>query len=71
LNLLGYSIVENGKALGSILEVVEQPHQLLCRIEIDGKEALIPLHEDTLIKIDKKAKQVIVQLPEGLLEIYR
>jgi len=71
LNLLGYSIVENGKALGSILEVVEQPHQLLCRIEIDGKEALIPLHEETLIKIDKKAKQVIVQLPEGLLEIYR
>jgi len=71
LNLLGYSIVENGKALGSILEVVEQPHQLLCRIEIDGKEVLIPLHEETLIKIDKKAKQVIVQLPEGLLEIYR
>ena len=56
LNLLGYSIIENGNTLGTILEVLEQPHQLLCRIEIAGKEALIPLHEDTLLKIDKKAK---------------
>lgn len=70
LNLLGYEIMEGEKRLGKILEVIEQPHQLLCRIEIDGKEVLIPLHEQTIIKIDKKKSQVIVQLPEGLLEIY-
>jgi 16S rRNA processing protein RimM len=70
LNLLGYEIIEREKNLGKILEVIEQPHQLLCRIEIDGKEVLIPLHEQTIIKIDKKKSQVIVQLPEGLLEIY-
>ena len=70
INLLGYEIVENDKALGKILEVIEQPHQILCRIEINNKEALIPLHEDTIIKIDKKKQQVIVTLPEGLLEIY-
>jgi 16S rRNA processing protein RimM len=70
INLLGYYIVEEGKVLGKILEVIEQPHQLLCRIEIEGKEVLIPLNEDTIKKVDKKAQQVIVQLPEGLLEIY-
>jgi 16S rRNA processing protein RimM len=70
INLLGYTIVEDGKTLGTILEVMEQPHQLLCRIQINDKEVLIPLHEDTLLKIDKKARQVNVQLPEGLLEIY-
>jgi 16S rRNA processing protein RimM len=70
INLLGYMVVEEDKTLGTILEVVEQPHQLLCRIEMQGKEVLIPLHEGTLLKIDKKAKQVKVQLPEGLLEIY-
>ncbi len=58
-------------ALGKILEVIEQPHQLLCRIEINGKEALIPLHEETIIKIDKRKQQVIVSLPPGLLEIYQ
>lgn len=70
INLLGYAIVENGKSLGTIVEVIEQPQQLLCRIEMEGKDVLIPLHEGTLLKIDKKARQVNVQLPEGLLEIY-
>ncbi len=69
-SLLGYSIIENDKELGSILEVIEQPHQMLCRIEINGKEVLIPLHEGTLQKIDHKLRQVIVALPDGLLEIY-
>jgi 16S rRNA processing protein RimM len=70
INLLGFDIVEDKKVLGQILEVIEQPHQLLCRIEINQKEVLIPLHEDTIRKIDKKNRQVVVELPEGLLEVY-
>lgn len=70
INLLGFDIIENEQTLGKILEVIEQPHQILCRIEVKGKEVLIPLHEDTIVKIDKKKSQVIVELPEGLLEIY-
>ena len=68
--LLGYTIINEKETIGSILEVIEQPHQLLCRLEIKGKEALIPLNENTLKKIDHKNKQVVVSLPEGLLEIY-
>jgi len=71
INLLGYEVVENEKVLGKIDEVIEQPHQLLCRIDMAGKEAYIPLHEETIVKIDKKKAQVIVELPEGLLEIYQ
>ena len=70
INLLGYDVVEAEEVLGKILEVIEQPHQLLCRIEIEGKEVLIPLNEDTIRKIDNKARRVVVELPEGLLEIY-
>ncbi|HKB44613.1 MAG TPA: ribosome maturation factor RimM [Chitinophagaceae bacterium] len=69
-NLLGYTILNEEKNLGEILEIIEQPHQLLCRLEINGKEVLIPLNENTLQKIDHKKKQVNVQLPDGLLEIY-
>jgi len=70
INLLGYTIINEEKPIGEIIEVIEQAHQMLCRIEIDKKEVLIPLNEDTLKKIDHKKKQVIVHLPEGLLEIY-
>jgi 16S rRNA processing protein RimM len=70
INLLGYNIVEGEQVLGKILEVIEQPHQILCRIEFNTKEAFIPLHQETIKKIDKKNQQVIVLLPPGLLEIY-
>jgi 16S rRNA processing protein RimM len=69
-SLLGYTIINDKEILGEILEVIEQPHQLLCRLEIKGKEVLIPLHEDTLQKADHKKREVIVSLPDGLLEIY-
>ncbi|HEY0355505.1 MAG TPA: ribosome maturation factor RimM [Flavisolibacter sp.] len=70
INLLGFDIVEEDKILGKILEVIEQPHQLLCRIDLQGKEAYIPLHGETMLKIDNRKRQVIVSLPPGLLEIY-
>jgi 16S rRNA processing protein RimM len=70
VNLLGYTIINNKEELGAIQEVIEQPHQLLCRIEIKNKEVLIPLNESTIKKYDHKNKKVIVELPEGLLDIY-
>lgn len=69
-SLLGYTIIEGTEELGSILEVIEQPHQLLCRLEIKGKEVLIPLHEGSLEKVDHKKKLVLVSLPDGLLDVY-
>jgi len=71
ISLLGFHIIHENNDLGEILEVIEQPHQLLCRISLDGKEALIPVHQETLQKIDKKTKKVMVNLPEGLLDIFR
>ena len=70
ISLVGFSVVADEKVLGEITEVFEQPHQLLCTIIIAGKEALIPLHEESLLHIDRATKQVFVNLPEGLLELY-
>lgn len=70
INLLGFTILENNKILGIVEEVIEQPHQVLCRITLQGKEVLIPLHEATLQGIDHKKKTIRVLLPEGLLAVY-
>ena len=70
ISLLGFHIIDNGNDLGEILEIIEQPHQLLGRINWKGKEALIPLNEQFLHKVDKRKKQVLVELPEGLLEVF-
>ncbi len=70
ISLLGYALVDDTKELGEVLEVIEQPHQLLCKISLNGYEALIPVHEDFLKKIDKKNRKIFVNLPDGLLNIY-
>lgn len=71
ISLLGFVIVNNQVEIGEVIEVIEQPHQVLCAIIVDGKEALIPVHEESLEKIDKKNRKLYVNLPDGLLEIYK
>jgi 16S rRNA processing protein RimM len=70
LSLVGFTVVHEKKKLGEIVEVIEQPHQLLCTIIVDEKEVLIPLHQESLLKVDQTKKLVFVDLPDGLLELY-
>jgi 16S rRNA processing protein RimM len=70
ISLIGYLLKDKNRELATIEEIIEQPFQLLCRIVIDEKDVLIPLNESTLQKIDHSKKMVLVDLPDGLLEVY-
>lgn len=70
ISLLGFVVLDNKKELGKVLEVIEQPVQILLRLEIDGKEVLIPVNESTLKSIDHKKEKIFLTLPDGLLDIY-
>jgi 16S rRNA processing protein RimM len=71
ISMVGFRLFDRETDLGEILEVIEQPHQVLCRIDLEGKEALIPVHEQTLRRVDAKKREVHVELPDGLLDVYR
>ncbi len=71
IGLIGFSIFENKNLIGVVDEVIEQPHQLLLKTIYKNKEALIPLHEETVEKIDRRKKEIHVILPDGLLAIYQ
>jgi 16S rRNA processing protein RimM len=70
ISMLGFDLMDGDNNLGEIIEVIEQPHQLLCTILYNGNEALIPVHQNNLVKMDVKNKKVYVEVPDGLLEIY-
>lgn len=70
IGLIGFVVFNEDEKIGSVEEVIEQPHQVLLRIDYKGKEALIPIHAETLDKIDRTKKEVHVTLPDGLLELY-
>lgn len=67
----GYSVLNQNKVLvGTIDDVLENPGQhLLSIISPSGKEILIPLHEDFILKIDKKRKIIFMDIPEGLSDL--
>ena len=71
ISLLGFMVVNNEDELGEVVEVIEQPHQLLCVLLIEDQEVLIPIHEKSLQNIDKENKKLYVSLPDGLLDIYK
>lgn len=70
ISMLGYQMIDGTQTLGEIIAVLEQPHQILCTILYNGNEALIPVHQNNLIKMDTKNKKLYVQVPDGLLDIY-
>lgn len=68
--VIGFSLTENGTPIGVITQVIEQGLQALFEIE-DSKEQLhlVPIHDDFILKVDRKNKNITVQLPEGLLDL--
>jgi 16S rRNA processing protein RimM len=39
-------------------------------MEFQGKEVLIPVHQDIVKNLDREQKKVSTRLPEGLLDVY-
>ena len=66
ISLLGFMVINENEELGEVIEVIEQPHQILCKIMLNGKEAFIPVHEDSLEKIDKKNRKLFLNLAGGI-----
>jgi 16S rRNA processing protein RimM len=56
--------------IGTIREILENPGQWLLKVSTpDGKEILIPFHEDLIRSVNKKKKVIVMELPEGLTDI--
>jgi len=69
ISLLGFIVFDKDESLGEVLEVIEQPHQVMCRIQYkEHDDILIPINEGSLLRIDKKGKRLLLDLPEGLIE---
>ena len=70
-SLLGYIVLTTDNIiLGTIDEIIPNPGQWLLSVTSESKkEILIPLHENFIIRIDNKKKIIIMDIPDGLLEI--
>ena len=54
--------------LWSIVDVDDATINVLFVIDKEGKELLLPAHEEFIVGLDKKKKILTVDIPEGLLD---
>lgn len=69
--LIGFEMEDDSRgALGNVQVIYDLQTQYLIGLDYKGKEILVPIQDDIIVKVDKAAKKVYCRLPEGLLEIY-
>ncbi len=69
--VIGYVVSDKKHGeLGPVRELLEMPGQRILAIDHREKEVLIPFKRPILVKTDHAAKTILVNLPEGLLDIY-
>lgn len=69
--VIGYTVVDEQLGeLGTIREIYEMPYQDLMAMDYQGVEVLIPVQDELILRADKAAQKLFVNLPEGLVDIY-
>jgi len=68
--LIGYTIdAPSYPPLGPITGIMDMPEHYLAELRHEGKEHLIPLHEDLIKAIDEDKQLITMDLPGGLLDL--
>jgi 16S rRNA processing protein RimM len=55
--------------VGAIEEVIEMPQQEMAVVTYKGREVLVPLNDNLIVTISEAKKTILVDLPEGLLDL--
>ena len=61
--------LENKKEIGLVREIIQLPGQDLLAIDTANGEVLIPMVKQIIISVDIAAKLIVVNPPEGLLDV--
>lgn len=70
-SLTGFTIVDRKKGpVGVVKEIAETPGQLMIFFDYSNTEVMLPINDNTLVKILKKKKEIHVIIPHGLLEVF-
>lgn len=69
--IIGFTVEDvNFGKVGVIKSVNDSTAQALFEIDRNGIEILIPMNDAFIKKVDKKKKLIIVDTPEGLIDLY-
>ncbi|HMR17611.1 MAG TPA: ribosome maturation factor RimM, partial [Mariniflexile sp.] len=66
--VIGFAIEDvNFGKVGHIVGINDTTAQALFEVEHEGKQILIPMNDEFIVKVDKQNKTIVVKTPEGLI----
>jgi 16S rRNA processing protein RimM len=70
-DVIGFTVVDETLGeLGTVENFYELPQQDMLAMRYQGKEVLIPVVDELVSHANQEKKQIYVNLPEGLLDVY-
>lgn len=69
--VIGFTMEDkNYGKVGKITGINDSTAQALFEVENNGNEILIPMNDEFILKVDRKNKNILVETPEGLIDLY-
>ncbi|MCU0438985.1 MAG: ribosome maturation factor RimM [Raineya sp.] len=69
--VIGFEVMDKKLGFISTIDTVYSfTEGSLLVLEYKGKEVLIPINDETIVKVDRENKVLNVDLPDGLLDVY-
>lgn len=69
--IIGFTVEDvNYGIVGQVVGVNDATAQALFEIDREGVSVLIPMNDAFLVEVNRKKKKIIVETPEGLIDLY-
>ena len=69
--VVDYLVVDEEKGeLGKVNEIIEYPTQSIIQVLKEGKEILIPIHDDIIKDVNRDERKIYIKAPHGLIDMY-
>lgn len=69
--LIGFDVIDKQYGnIGKLKEFIDMPNNPLFKVVKGKKELLIPVNDEFILEVDKKNKTILIDAPEGLIDLY-
>ena len=70
--IIGFKVIDvTHGSIGFAQQVIDLTANPLLQIDWNGKEVLVPLFKGLVQRVDRNTKQLTIDLPPGLLDLYK
>lgn len=68
-DLVGWTLKDDqGNVRGTVVDFEDIPGNPCISVETQNGQAMVPLHEDLIMSVDEEAREITMEIPDGLLD---